>query len=57
MGSDPASLIPKGVTWGGLLMFLSFIYLIQYMRMDWIINSYVTELERSHVAMNVKSLF
>ena len=53
----PASLIPKGVTWGGLLMFLSFIYLIQYMRMDWIINSYVTELERSHVAMNVKSLF
>ena len=38
--SDPASLIPKGVTRGGLIMFLSFIYLVQYMRMDWIINIY-----------------
>lgn len=56
MCSDPASLIPKGETRGGLLMFLSFIYLIQYMRVDWII-SYVTDLERSHVDMNVKTLF
>lgn len=57
MCSDPASLIPKGVIWGGLFMFLSFIYLIQYMRVDWILNSYVTELERSHVDMNVKTQF
>ena len=57
MCSDPASLIPKGVTRGGLLMFFSFIYLIQYMRVDWIINSYVTDLERSHMDMNVKTLF